>query len=139
MRYDYNPYGAQDEQCEREMEQAAYQDAVEEQQGNAALELYNNLPEGTRAIFSSKMNERFGEIFDTDSDIDEQVNSLLYQLCLMQVQRQETAVWNPVSTMTFPMRIITRTRRWAQRQSRRLALVRQICTSTHLKEANRRR
>ncbi|WP_275366866.1 hypothetical protein [Xenorhabdus bovienii] len=139
MRYDYNPYGAQDEQLEREMEQAAYQDAVEEQQGNAALELYNNLPEGTRAIFSSKMNELFGEIFDTDSDIDEQVNSLLYQLCLMQVQRQETAVWNPVSTTTFLMRTITRTRRWAQRQSRRLALVRQICTSTHLKEANRRR
>ncbi|MCP9270303.1 hypothetical protein M5U04_20055 [Xenorhabdus sp. XENO-1] len=91
MRYERNPYGAQDEQQEREMEQAAYQDVVEEQRGNAALELYDNLPEGTRAIFSPKMNELFGEIFDTDSDIDEQVNSLLYQLCLMQVQRQEAA------------------------------------------------
>ncbi|WP_274726027.1 hypothetical protein [Xenorhabdus bovienii] len=139
MRYDHRPYGAQDEQWEQEEEAAAYKEMMAEEQGDKALELYSNLPEGTRAIFSSKMNELFGEIFDTDSDIDEQVNSLLYQLCLMQVQRQETAVWNPVSTMTFPMRIITRTRRWAQRQSRRLALVRQICTSTHLKEANRRR
>ncbi|MDE9484366.1 hypothetical protein, partial [Xenorhabdus bovienii] len=82
MRYDYNPYGAQDEQLEREMEQAAYQDAVEEQQGNAALELYNNLPEGTQAIFSSKMNELFGEVFDSDSDTDEDINNLLYALCL---------------------------------------------------------
>ncbi|MDE9537118.1 hypothetical protein, partial [Xenorhabdus bovienii] len=82
MRYDHSPYGAQDEQWEQEEEAAAYKEMMAEEQGDKALELYSNLPEGTRAIFSSKMNELFGEIFDTDSDIDEQVNSLLYQLCL---------------------------------------------------------
>ncbi|MEQ1969818.1 hypothetical protein ABLA30_23305, partial [Xenorhabdus nematophila] len=109
--FDYSPYGAQDEQCERRMEEAAYQEAVEEQQENDALRLYNKLPEGTTAIFSPRMNELFGDLFDTGGDIDEQVNSLLYQLCLMQVQRQETAVWNPVSITTYPMRTITRTKR----------------------------
>ncbi|MDE9532910.1 hypothetical protein, partial [Xenorhabdus bovienii] len=123
MRYDYNPYGAQDEQREQEEEAAAYKEMMAEEQGDKALELYNNLPEGTRAIFSPAINKRFGEIFDTDSDADEDINNLLYKLCLRKVQRQETAVWNPVSTTTFLMRTITRTRRWAQRQSRRLALV----------------
>ncbi|MDE9537044.1 hypothetical protein [Xenorhabdus bovienii] len=115
MRYERNPYGAQNEQWEQEEEAAAYQEMMAEEQGDKALELYNNLPEGTRAIFSPAINKRFGEIFDTDSDIDEQVNSLLYQLCLMQVQRQETAVWNPVSTMTFPMRIITKVKELVSR------------------------
>ncbi|CDG95448.1 conserved hypothetical protein [Xenorhabdus bovienii str. puntauvense] len=115
MRYDYSPYSAQNEQWEREEEAAAYKEMMAEEQGDQALELYNNLPEGTGAIFSPKMNELFGQIFDTDSDIDEQVNSLLYQLCLMQVQRQEAAVWNPVSTTTFLMRIITKVKELVSR------------------------
>ncbi|MBC8951158.1 hypothetical protein [Xenorhabdus sp. TS4] len=86
--FDHNPYGAQDEQYERRMEEAAYQEAVEEQQENAALRLYNELPEGTRSIFSPRMNELFGELFDTGSDIDEMVNGLLYNLCLFKVQKE---------------------------------------------------
>ncbi|MDE9443811.1 hypothetical protein KKJ13_19980 [Xenorhabdus bovienii] len=87
MRYDYSPYGAQDEQWEQEEEAAAYKEMMAEEQGDKALELYNNLPEGTRAIFSSKMNELFGEVFDSDSDTDEDINNLLYALCLRKVKR----------------------------------------------------
>ncbi|MBC8949336.1 hypothetical protein [Xenorhabdus sp. TS4] len=69
------------------MEEAAYQEAVEEQQENAALRLYNKLPEGTRSIFSPRMNELFGEMFDMGDEVDEDINNLLYTLCLRKVKR----------------------------------------------------
>ncbi|MDC9607356.1 hypothetical protein [Xenorhabdus griffiniae] len=89
MRFDYNPYGAQDEQYERRMEEAAYQEAVEEQQENDAHRLYNSLPEGTCSIFSPRMNEIFSELFDAGDEVDEMVNDLLRKLCLCQVQRRQ--------------------------------------------------
>ncbi|WP_258087424.1 hypothetical protein [Xenorhabdus bovienii] len=91
MRYDYNPYGAQDEQWEREEEAAAYKEMMAEEQGDQALELYNNLPEGTGAIFSPKMNELFGKLLDENSDALERLNNLLYALSLLEVQRREVA------------------------------------------------
>ncbi|MDX7989181.1 hypothetical protein FE392_18010 [Xenorhabdus sp. 12] len=87
--FNCDPYWMQDKAEERRREEAAYQDAVEEEQGRKAWDMYQNLPDGIRAIFSSKMNALFGELFDTDSDVDGHVNDLLYQLCLMKVQRQE--------------------------------------------------
>ncbi len=89
--FGYNPYGAQDEAEERRREEAAYQDAIEEKQGDQAWEIYQNLPEGTRAIFSSEINEKFGELFDTGSEVDEKVNDLMRTLSLMLVQQREAA------------------------------------------------
>ncbi|WP_141553929.1 hypothetical protein [Xenorhabdus ishibashii] len=70
------------------MEEAAHQEALEEQQEKDAHRLYESLPEGTQSIFSPRMNELFGELFDTGSDIDEMVNGLLYNLCLFKVQKE---------------------------------------------------
>ncbi|MDE1489037.1 hypothetical protein JSY31_22675 [Xenorhabdus bovienii] len=89
MRYDHSPYGAQDEQLEREMEQAAYQEMILEQQGDDALTLYNQLPQEAEAVFSSKMNEFFGKLLDENSDALERLNNLLYALSLLEVQRRE--------------------------------------------------
>ncbi|MBD2798417.1 hypothetical protein ID856_18240 [Xenorhabdus sp. 18] len=90
-QFDCNPYGAQDEKEERDREEAASQDAVEEQQENEALRLYNGLPEGTQAIFSPQINTLFGELFDTGSDADELVNDLLYKLSKLEIKRREAA------------------------------------------------
>ncbi|CDH33768.1 hypothetical protein [Xenorhabdus bovienii] len=91
MRYERNPYGAQDEQCEREMEQAAYQEMILEQQGDDALALYNQLPQEAEAVLSPKMIEFFGKLLDENSDALERLNNLLYALSLLEVQRREAA------------------------------------------------
>ncbi|MDC9591713.1 hypothetical protein PSI23_21125 [Xenorhabdus sp. XENO-10] len=84
--FGYNPCGAQDEQYERRMEEAAYQEAVEEQRENDAHRLYESLPEGTQSIFSPRMNELFGDMFDTGGEADEEIHALLYKLCQLKIQ-----------------------------------------------------
>ncbi|MDE9519822.1 hypothetical protein KKJ17_19450 [Xenorhabdus bovienii] len=91
MRYDYNPYGAQDEQWEREEEAAAYKEMILEQQGDDALALYNQLPQEAEAVLSPKMIEFFGKLLDENSDALERLNNLLYALSLLEVQRREAA------------------------------------------------
>ncbi|AOM40534.1 hypothetical protein [Xenorhabdus hominickii] len=88
---DYIPYGAQEAQYEREMEAAAYQEAIEEQQGEDATDIYNKLPEGVTAIFSPEVNRTFGDLFETDDDAVERVNNLLYELSLLEAKRREAA------------------------------------------------
>lgn len=89
MRFNYNAYGAQDERQEQLSIQDTQEEKILERQGNDAHRLYNSLPEGTDAIFSPRINEIFGELFDTGDEVDEMVNDLLHKLCLCQVQRRQ--------------------------------------------------
>ncbi|OTA16547.1 hypothetical protein Xbed_03474 [Xenorhabdus beddingii] len=89
MRHYSNPYAAHDARDDRKCEEAAYEDAVLERQGDDALRLYNKLPEGMESIFSSQMNKIFGELFDED-DVDGLVNGFLYELSLLEVKRRQT-------------------------------------------------
>ncbi|MGJ0628739.1 hypothetical protein [Xenorhabdus bovienii] len=91
MRYDYSPYSAQNEQWEREEEAAAYKEMMAEEQGDQALELYNQLPQEAEAVLSPKMIELFGKLLDENSDALERLNNLLYALSLLEVQRREVA------------------------------------------------
>ncbi|MDE1479423.1 hypothetical protein KKJ01_14570 [Xenorhabdus bovienii] len=91
MRYERNPYGAQNEQWEQEEEAAAYQEMMAEEQGDKALELYNQLPQEAEAVLSPKMIEFFGKLLDENSDALERLNNLLYALSLLEVQRREAA------------------------------------------------
>ncbi|AOM39729.1 hypothetical protein [Xenorhabdus hominickii] len=84
---DYIPYGAQEALDEQEGKKAANEEVVLAQQGEDAHKLYNSLPEGTGAIFSPRMNELFGELFDMGDEVDEDINNLLYALCLRKVKR----------------------------------------------------
>ncbi|PHM46556.1 hypothetical protein [Xenorhabdus miraniensis] len=86
MRHYSNPYAEHDAQDDRECEEAAYEDAVLERQGDDALRLYNKLPEGTCSIFSPRMNEIFGDMFDTGGEADEETHALLYKLCQLKVR-----------------------------------------------------
>ncbi|WP_237388029.1 hypothetical protein [Xenorhabdus sp. Sc-CR9] len=90
-QFDHNPYGAQDEAEERRREEAAYQEAIEEDQGRKAWMMYQNLPAEVEDILSPKMNALFGEMIENDSDALEGLNNFLYDLSLLKIKRREAA------------------------------------------------
>ncbi|CDH25146.1 hypothetical protein [Xenorhabdus bovienii] len=91
MRYDYNTYASRDRIWDKAEEDAAYKEMMAEEQGDQALELYNQLPQEAEAVLSPKMIELFGKLLDENSDALERLNNLLYALSLLEVQRREAA------------------------------------------------
>ncbi|AOM39639.1 hypothetical protein [Xenorhabdus hominickii] len=85
---DYIPYGAQEAQYEREMEAAAYEEAVLAQQGNDANEILGTLPNEMERIFSPEIMKLLGPVLQHKSESIDQVWYLMYDLCLMKVQME---------------------------------------------------
>ncbi|WP_340618245.1 hypothetical protein [Xenorhabdus entomophaga] len=89
--FGYDPHWMQNEKYERDMEATAYQDAVEEEQGGKAYDLYSSLPEDPEGVLSPKMIELFGVLLDKNSDALESLNNFLYDLSLLEIKRREVA------------------------------------------------
>ncbi|MBC8947372.1 hypothetical protein [Xenorhabdus indica] len=86
--FDCNPYFRQELEWDKAEEKAAYKEMIAEEQGEKAQELYDKLPEDPEGILSQKMMETFGELLDKDSDAQECLNSLLYDLSLLEIKRR---------------------------------------------------
>ncbi|MBE8596814.1 hypothetical protein [Xenorhabdus sp. BG5] len=91
MRFDYNPYAAQDAKYERDREEAAYQEMLEEERGDKVYGLYSSLPEDPEGVLSPKMIELFGVLLDKNSDALDKLNDCLYDLSLLEIKRREAA------------------------------------------------
>ncbi|MBD2798370.1 hypothetical protein ID856_17975 [Xenorhabdus sp. 18] len=75
---DYNPYGAQDEKEERDREEAAYQDAVEEDLDNRANERLGKLPDNT---LSDEINALLARSGDKRSELMDGYHEWLFDVC----------------------------------------------------------
>ncbi|CBJ80308.1 hypothetical protein XBJ2_500016 [Xenorhabdus bovienii str. Jollieti] len=78
MRYERNPYGAQDEQWEQEEEAAAYKEALETDLDKLANDRLGNLPDNTLSDRVNSLLERTG---DKRSELMDKYHEWLFDVC----------------------------------------------------------
>ncbi|PHM52522.1 MULTISPECIES: hypothetical protein [Xenorhabdus] len=89
--FGYNTYANWDQAWNKAEEDAAYQEMIEEEQGEKTYDLYSSLPEEVESVLSPKMIEIFGSLLEKNSDAVEHLNNFLYDLSLLEIKRREAA------------------------------------------------
>ncbi|MDE9519688.1 hypothetical protein KKJ17_18690 [Xenorhabdus bovienii] len=78
MRYERNPYGAQNEQWEQEEEAAAYKEALEADLDKLANDRLGKLPDNT---LSDEVNKLLAIAGDKRSELMNTYNDWLFDVC----------------------------------------------------------
>ncbi|KLU14306.1 MULTISPECIES: hypothetical protein [Xenorhabdus] len=88
MRFDYNPSGAQEEKYERDREESAYQDALDEDLDNRANNRLGKLPDNT---LSDEINSLLEMAGDKRPELMDTYHTWLFDVCrAVEEQRHET-------------------------------------------------